>query len=85
MNDKILSIYTKRLADKKAKAINDFVEEYVPKWQQKVMLKIPSTVNLFGWKIVIHKQWGNFGERVELRRYGKLVANLVIIERFKNI
>lgn len=80
----ILSKYTERLADKRAKAIDDFIGGYIPKWQTKIMLRFPFMVKLFGWTIEERPSWNEmaekFGQKIELKRYGKSVAQLTITE-----
>lgn len=79
----ILYKYTERLVRKEARAINDFIGGYIPKWQARVMLKFPFLIPLFGWEIVKRHNWNyeadKFGQKIELKRRGKLVATLTII------
>ena len=81
----ILSKYTERLASQESLAIDNFVKEYIPKWQVKTMMALPFTKKLFGWEIVTNQSWDKMGKRVELRRYGQNVAELKIIERIKTL
>lgn len=80
----ILSKYTERLANKKAKAIDDFISGYIPSWQQKIMFRLPITKKLFGYKIVHRTVWKDFvdalGEKIELKKHGKLLGTLTITE-----
>lgn len=76
----ILSKYTERLATKRAKAIDDFIRSYVPKWQTKIMLKFPFTIRLFGWEIIREEIIGDFGNKIILKKKGKFVAQLTITE-----
>ena len=79
--DTILSKYTERLATQEAVAIDNFIADYVPKWQLKIMLKLPLLSKLFGWRLVT--RWGKdfgLGKKMELERWGKLVSTLTITE-----
>ena len=78
--EKILSKYTERLASKRAKAIDDFIGGYIPKWQTKIMLRFPFLVKLFGWEVEHWTKVGDFGTDIKLKRYGKFVAQLTITE-----
>lgn len=81
----ILSKYTERLANKRAKAIDDFIGGYIPKWQTKIMLRFPFLAKLFGWEIWERPNWNEeadkFGQKIELKRWGKLVATLTLITK----
>lgn len=80
---KTLDKYAEKIATKRAKTIDDFIGGYIPKWQTKIMLKFPFTVKLFGWTVEERPNWNEqaekFGQKIELKRYGKLIATLTII------
>jgi len=75
----ILSKYTERLATQESMAIDNFIMDYIPKWQVKVMRAVPFTKKLFGWEIRTTPDWIKPNTRVELLRYGQNVAELKII------
>lgn len=82
----ILTKYVEIQAEAVSKAIDDFVDLYIPTWQKKVMTLFPFTVALFNWNIVRKHCWSgdNLGESVlELWRGKKLVSTLKIIEKVK--
>ena len=82
---KILAKYTERLANQEGMAIDNFIKDYIPSWQVKVMTALPFTKKLFGWEIVRSKDWDGIGDRVELRRYGQNVAELKILVKMKGL
>ena len=83
MKDPLYEI-TEQMGKKRAKAIDDFILSYIPKWQSQIMIKFPSIVNLFGWAIDQRPNWNEqaskLGTKMELKRWGKLVGTLTIID-----
>lgn len=75
----LLQKYTERLATQESVAIDNFIKDYIPGWQTKIMLALPFTKKLFGWEIVSGRDWDGIGRRIELRRYGQNVAELKVV------
>lgn len=82
---RILDKYTEKLAKKRAKAIDDFIASYIPKWQTKIMFKFPFTVKFFGWELEERPMATDglyyLGKRIDLMRFGKSIGTLMITER----
>lgn len=81
----LLQKYTERLASQESMAIDNFIKDYIPKWQVKLMTALPLTKKLFGWEIVTSRNWDNLGKRIELRRYGQNVADLKLLVKMKGL
>lgn len=82
--EEILAKYTGRLASQKSIAVDRFIGEYIPKWQRRIMFRFDFTIKLFGWEIERQLNANGFlGETIRLKRYGKLVGQLVIVEKIK--
>ena len=79
----IISKYAERLATKESLAIDNFIKEYIPNWQIKIMKTFPITKKLFGWRIVHKISWDKSGKNIILERYGQNVAELKIIRKIK--
>ena len=84
----ILSKYTEKIARKRAKVIDKFIGEHIPKWQTKIMFKLPFTVKRFGWELeerpMAVQGMYYMGKRFDLTKFGKTVGTLMITEKLPN-
>jgi len=81
----LLEKYTERLTNQQSLAIDNFIKDYIPSWQVKIMMKLPFTKKLFGWEIRTTPDWIKPNTRVELLRYGQNVAELKILIKMEEV
>lgn len=67
--------FAERMAQDRARQIDDFFFQYVSGWQARAIFRFPRLKKIFGWELRVHLKDQN---RIDLYRHGKIVACLLI-------